>query len=76
MTQVQARNSDHGQKAHRRICIEIRWCPSHQGIEGNEIDAVAHGVEWLDFKDPHGIVGKRRFSLPRSFANFKRDFSE
>jgi len=36
----------------------------------------AYGVEWFDFKDPHGIVRKRRFPLPRSLANFKRDFSE
>ena len=35
---------DHGQKhiaalrtKEPGICIEIRWCPSHQGIEGNEI---------------------------------------
>jgi len=33
-------------------------------------------VEWLDFKNPHGIVRKRCFSLPKSLANFKRDFSE
>jgi len=26
--------------------------------------------------DPHGIVKKRRFPLPSSLANFKRDFSE
>jgi len=36
----------------------------------------AHGVEWLHFKDPHGIVRERRFPLTRSLANFKRDFSE
>jgi len=68
------------------VCIEIRWCPSNQGIEGNEIadewakqaaeEPDPHGVEWLDFKDPHGIVRERRFPLPRSLANFKRDFSE
>ena len=34
----------------------------------------AHGVEWLNFTDSHGIVRKRRFPLPRSRANFKRDF--
>jgi len=68
------------------VCIEIRWCLSYLGIEGNEIadewakqaadEPDAHGVEWLDFKDPQGIVRKRRFPLPRSLANFKRDFSE
>jgi len=64
------------------VCIEIRWCPS----EGNEIadewakqaadEPDAHGVEWLEFKTPHGIVRKRRFPLPMSLANLKRDFSE
>ena len=33
-------------------------------------------MEWLDYKDPHGIVKKKFFPLPRSLANFKRDFSE
>ena len=57
------------------VYIEIRWCPSHQGIEGNEIasewakqaagEPDAHGVEWLDFKDPDGILRMRRFPLPR-----------
>jgi len=40
----------------------------------NEPDA--HGVEWLDYKDPYGIVRKRLLPLPRSLANFKRDSSE
>jgi len=61
-------------------------CPSHQDIEGNEIadewakqaadEPDARGVEWLDFKFPHGIVRKRRFPLPRSLAKFKCDFSK
>jgi len=68
------------------IRIEIRWCPSHHGIEGNEIaderakqatdEPDAHGVEWLDYKDPPGIVRKRLSPLPRSLANFKRNFAE
>jgi len=68
------------------VCIEIRWSPSCQGIEGNENadewakqaadEPDAHGVVWLDFKDPHGIVRKRRFPLPMPLANFKRNFSE
>jgi len=33
-------------------------------------------VEWLDYKDPHGIVRKRLFPPPRYLASFKRDFSE
>jgi len=46
------------------IQIEIRWCPSHQGIEGNETadewaklaadEPNAHGVEWLSTTDPDG----------------------
>jgi len=65
---------------------EIRWCPSHQGIEGNEWadewaklaadEPDAHGVEWLTFKDPSGQVRKRKFSLPRSLAKVKRGFPE
>jgi len=44
-------------------------------IEGNKIadewakqaanEPDAHGVEWLDFKDPDGILRMRRFPLPR-----------
>jgi len=59
----------------------IRWCPSHHGIEGNEIadewaeqaadEPDAHGVEWLDYKDPHGIARKRLFPLPRSLAQLQ-----
>ena len=33
-------------------------------------------MEWIDYKDPHSIARKRLFPLPRSLANFKRDFSE
>ena len=50
------------------IRTEIRWCPSHHGTECNEIadewakqsadEPDAYGVEWLDYKDPHGIVRK------------------
>jgi len=53
--------------------IEIRRCPSHQGIEGNEVadewakltadEPDAHGVEWFDFRDPSGQVRKRKFPL-------------
>jgi len=64
------------------IQIETRWCPSHQGIEGNEtavewskLAADAHGVEWLSTTDPDGKITKRDFPLPRSLA-VKRGFSE
>jgi len=66
--------------------IEIRWCPSHQGIEGNEVadnwaklvadEPDAHGVEWFSTKNPDGTVTQRHFPLPRSLANVKRESSE
>jgi len=66
--------------------IEIRWCPSHQGIEGNETadewaklaadEPDANGVEWLSTTDPDGEVRRRAFPLPRSLANSKRGFTE
>jgi len=66
--------------------VEIRWCPSHQGIEGNEVadewaklaadEPDAQGVEWFSTTDPDGTVRERIFTLPRSLANVKRDFSE
>src|SRR5258705_7335650 len=68
------------------VRIEIRWCPSHQGIEGNEIadewaklaadEPDAHGVEWFSYQSPDGRVVERKFPLPRSLANVKRNFSE
>ena len=43
------------------INVEIRWCPSHEGIEGNEIvdgwakqaadEPDEHGVGWLNYSD-------------------------
>ena len=46
------------------VKIEIRWCPSHQGIEGNEVadgwakpaadEPDAHGVEWFNFRAKSG----------------------
>jgi len=68
------------------VKIDIRWCPSHQGIEGNEIadewaklaadEPDAHGVEWFSTTNPDGLTSDRKFSLPRSLANVKRGFSE
>jgi len=64
--------------------IEIRWCPSHQGIEGNEVadewaklaadEPDAHGVEWFSTTNPDGSVSEKKFPLPRSLANVKRGF--
>ena len=66
------------------VKVEIRWCPSHLGIEGNDIadewaklaayEPDAHGVEW--FSTTPGRHGQQVFPLPRSFANVKRGFSE
>jgi len=66
--------------------IEIRWCPSNQGIEGNEVadkwaklaagEPDAHEVEWFSTTNPDGSVSEGKFPLPRSFANVKRGFSE
>ena len=68
------------------VKIEIWWCPSHQGIEGNEVadkwakhaadEPDAHGVEWFATRNPDGTVTQRRFPLPRSLANVKRESSE
>jgi len=67
------------------VKVEIRWCPSHQRIEGNEIadewaklaadEPDAHRVEWFSTTNPDGTVSERVFPLPRSFANVKRGFS-
>jgi len=68
------------------VKIEIRWYPSHQGIEGNEIadqcvklaadEPDTHGVEWFFTTNPEGAISARNFPLPRSLANVKRGFSE
>jgi len=83
-TQVQARNTRPWPES-----TSPPFAPRNrvmQGIEGNEIadqwakqaadEPDAHGVEWLDFKDPAGIVRKGRLLLPISPRNFKRDFAE
>jgi len=63
------------------IQIEIRWCPSQQGIEGNETadewaklaadEPDALGVERLSTTDPDGKVTKRYFPLARSLAKYR-----
>jgi len=66
-----------------RIIIEIRWCPAHKGVEGNEkadewVEVAAkepdtRGVEWLNYSD---LTEVRPMPLSRSLANIKREISE
>ena len=71
-------------KARPGIIIEIRWCPAHKGVAGNEIKADAwaklaaeepdaRGVERLSYLDR---AEARTMTLPRSLANLKREISE
>jgi len=70
-------------KARPGIIIEIRRCPAHKGVAGNEkadewakIAAAqpdARGVEWLSYLDRNEA---RAMPLPRSLAHLKREISE
>jgi len=72
-------------KARPGISIEIRWCPAHKGVAGNEKadewakvaaeEPDTRGVEWLNY-DYGGRSEVRATPLPRSLANFKREISE
>jgi len=67
------------------IVIEIRWCPAHKGVAGNEKadewakiaaeEPHTRGVEWLNYAyDGRTEVGA--MTLPRSLANLKQEISE
>jgi len=60
-------------RARPGITIEIRWCPAHKGIAGNE-----KADEWA--KTAAEKPGARGVEypglLPRSLANLKREISE
>jgi hypothetical protein len=80
MYAIQARrNIPTLRRARPDIVIEIRWCPAHKGVAGNEKadewaklvaeEPDAHGVDWLQ-------GGARPMPPPRPLAHLKREISE
>jgi len=60
-------------RARLGVTIEIRWCPAHKGIAGNE-----KADEWAKIAaEKPGTRGvENPGPLPRSLANLKREISE
>ena len=66
-------------RARPGVIIEIRWCPAHKTIAGNEKadewaniaaeEQDTHGVDWLNYSDRTEV---RATPFPRSLANLKR----
>ena len=74
------------QQAVSGITIEVRWCPAHEGVEGNKkADEWAKlaadepdtqgvkGLEWTTYSDQQE---ERSMPLPRSLANIKREIAK
>jgi len=74
------------QRAAPGIIIEIRWCPAHEGVEGNEKadewaklaaeEPDARGVEGLEWFTYSDRPEERPMPLPRSLANIKREIAK
>jgi len=58
-------------KARPGIIIEIRWCPAHKGIAGNE-----KADEWTKIAAEERTKAKVAPWLPRSLAKLKREITE
>jgi len=65
------------------ITIEIKYCPAHKGVPGNEKcdewakltaeEPAARGEEWLGYSNR---TGARTIPLPRFLSHFKREITE
>jgi len=63
--------------------IEIRWCPAHKGVAGNQKEEEwatqaaeepdIRGVTWMGYSDKYG---KLRMPLPGSLADVKREIAK